>query len=226
MRQQVVIVSGNKLDAFGDYIGTGSQAERWFKALTSTDKATWPAFVAAFEKCWPPVTITEKMKAEYERELLDHALKEEDVGKKTTLYNRECWTHVAWAVKTLQLATDAGIDQGTSMIWQVRSKLPNVVKDLLKDEEYKTWADFTKAVTELKGSRLAEKQEQHLKQTQELKALHADLARHSIMLQLRQSHSLSITLCNTILSGSKNLPSKTREKQKGQHKEQCYADPG
>jgi hypothetical protein len=80
-------------------------------------------------------------------------------------------------MKTLQLATDAGIEQSTSMIWQVRSKLPDIVKDLLKDEEYTKWEEFTKAVTELKGSRLVEKQEQYLKQSHELKALRADLAR-------------------------------------------------
>ncbi|KAG2336559.1 hypothetical protein BDR05DRAFT_896538, partial [Suillus weaverae] len=176
MRQQAITVSSDKLDAFGDYLGMNSQAERWFKALSSADKITWAAFVAAFEKRWPPIVIAEKTKAEYEKELLDYMLPEREVGKKTTLYDRECWTHVAWAVKALQLATDAGISQSTSMIWQVRSNLPDVVKDLLKDEEYNTWADFTKAVTELKGSRLEEKQAQNLKQLQELKALRADLA--------------------------------------------------
>ncbi|KAG2337902.1 hypothetical protein BDR05DRAFT_894544 [Suillus weaverae] len=196
MREQKVTVSSDKLDAFGDYIGTGSQVERWFKALTSTDKATWPAFVTAFEKCWPPVTIAEKTKAEYERELLDLALQEEEVGKKTTLYGRECWAHIAWAMKALQLATNADIDQGTSMIWQVRSKLPDIVKDLLKDEEYTAWADFTKAVMELKGSRLAEKQEQHLKQTQELKELRADLAR----VQLRTPQQNPITALQSQLN--------------------------
>lgn len=45
------------------------------------------------------------------------------------------------------------------MIWQVCSKLPDVVKDMLKDEEYKTWTEFMKAVTELKGNQLVEKQE-------------------------------------------------------------------
>jgi hypothetical protein len=75
------------------------------------------------------------------------------------------------------------------MIWQVRSKLPSVVKDLLKDEEYNTWANFTKAVTELKGSRLAEKQEQHISQTQELKALRADLAR--VQLQAPQQNPIT-----------------------------------
>ncbi|KAG1760236.1 hypothetical protein EDD22DRAFT_781433 [Suillus occidentalis] len=177
MRQQAVTLLSDKLEAYGDYLGTSSQAETWFKALSSTDKTTWAAFVAAFEKRWPPVIIAEKTKAEYERELLEHILSSTEVGKKTTMYDRECWTHVAWAAKTLQLATSAGIEQSTSMIWQVRSKLPDVVKDLLKDEEYKTWTEFTKAVTELKGNRLAEKQEQKTKQAQELTTLRADLAR-------------------------------------------------
>lgn len=47
------------------------------------------------------------------------------------------------------------------MIWQVRSTLPDIAKDLLKDEEYTNWMDFAKAVTELKGNRLVEKQEQY-----------------------------------------------------------------
>ncbi|KAG0694730.1 hypothetical protein DFH29DRAFT_1006073 [Suillus ampliporus] len=161
-------MSSDKTDAFRDYLGTTSQAETWFKALTPSDKATWAIFVTAFERRWPPVTIAEKTKAEYEKELLEHVLLSTDVGKKTKLYDRECWTHVAWAAKTLQFATSAGIEQGTSMIWQVRSKLPDVVKDLLKNEEYKNWTEFAKAVMELKGSRLAEKQEQHVKQSQEL----------------------------------------------------------
>ncbi|KAG1734563.1 hypothetical protein EDD22DRAFT_787862, partial [Suillus occidentalis] len=177
MRQQAVVQLSDKLDAYGDYLGTSSQAETWFKALSSADKVTWTAFVAAFEKRWPPVIIAEKTRAEYERDLLDHILSSTEVGKKTTLYDRECWTHVAWAAKTLQFATSAGIEQSTSMIWQVRSKLPDVVKDMLKDEEYKSWAEFTKAVTELKGNRLVEKQEQHNRQTQELNALKTDLAR-------------------------------------------------
>ncbi|KAG2031232.1 hypothetical protein BDR03DRAFT_1016265 [Suillus americanus] len=130
MRQQSITVSNDKLDAFGDYLGTSSQAEVWFKALSSTDKASWPLFVAVFEVHWPPVKIVEKTKAEYEKELLDHVLQSTEVGKKTTLYDRECWSHVAWAAKTLQLATSTGIAQSMSMIWQVRSTLPDIVKDL------------------------------------------------------------------------------------------------
>jgi hypothetical protein len=177
MRQQSITTAVDKLDTFGDYLGTSSQAEVWFQAVPTISRATWAAFVTAFEARWPPVKIAEKTKAEYEKELLEHTLQRADIRKKTKLYDRECWAHVAWAAKTLQLATSAGIAQSTSMIWQVRSTLPDIVKDLLKDEEYVNWIDFVKAVTELKGSRLVEKQEQYNRQAQELNALKTDLAR-------------------------------------------------
>ncbi|KAG1733199.1 uncharacterized protein EDB91DRAFT_1084478 [Suillus paluster] len=147
MRQQTIATSSDKLDAFGDYLGTSSRAETWFKALPPADKATWTAFVIAFEKRWPLVTIAEKTKAEYERELLDHVLPSTERKRYS------------------------------SPPTQTSIKLPDVVKDLLKDEEYKTWTEFAKAVTELKGSRLAEKQEQRTRQAQELKALRAEVAR-------------------------------------------------
>ncbi|KAG1717798.1 uncharacterized protein EDB91DRAFT_1005039, partial [Suillus paluster] len=146
MRQQSMTVSTDELDVFGDYLGTSSQAETWFKNIPVTSKTTWTTFVTVFKAHWPPIKVVEKMNAEYEKELLDHTLQSTEVGKKTMLYDQECWMHVAWAVKTLQLATNAGIAQGTSMIWQVRSMLPDIIKDLLKDEEYKDWAEFTKAV--------------------------------------------------------------------------------
>jgi hypothetical protein len=110
MCQQAVTQLNDKLDTYGDYLGTSSQAETWFKVLSSADKLTWTAFVAAFKKRWPPGIIAEKTKAEYKRDLLDHVLPSADVGKKTTLYDRECWTHVAWAAKALQLATSTGIE--------------------------------------------------------------------------------------------------------------------
>ncbi|KAJ8580333.1 hypothetical protein M405DRAFT_890492 [Rhizopogon salebrosus TDB-379] len=177
MRQQSILTSAEKLDAFGDYLGTSSQAETWFKGLTSMQKASWSTFVSEFGLRWPTIAIAEKTKAEYEKELLDNVLHSTDVGTKATLYDRECWAHVVWAAKTLQLATNAGIAQSTSMIWQVRSTLPDTVKDLLKDEEYTDWAAFTKAVSELNGARLVEKQEQYRQRTQELHALRADLTR-------------------------------------------------
>lgn len=196
MRQQAIITSSDKLEAFGDYLSTGSEAEVWFKGLTGTNKTTWVLFVVAFEARWPPITIAKKTKAEYERELLDHRLTDVDVGTKTMLYDQECWAHEAWATKAQQLATSAGIEGSTSMIWQVRGQLPSVVKDLLKDEEYANWEAFTKEVKELKGNRLLEKKEQYIRQEREVNMLRADVAR----LQQRSTTSNPITALQNQLS--------------------------
>lgn len=171
MRQQSVTTSIDKLDAFGDYLGTRSDAEIWFKALTQNLKASWTAFIAAFEDRWPPIVVAEKTKAEYEWELMEHLMTDAEVGTKTMLHDRECWTHEAWAAKALQLASRAGIANSASMIWQVRGKLPSVIKDLLKADEYANWAAFTTEVKELKGNRVLEKKEQHTKQELEVNRL-------------------------------------------------------
>ncbi|KAG1738679.1 uncharacterized protein EDB91DRAFT_1082708 [Suillus paluster] len=98
----------NKIEAFEDYLRTGSQAEVWFNGLGLAEKAMWITFTTVFRTRWPPVTIVEKTKAEYKLELLEHVLKNEEVGKRTTLYDKECWSHVTWAAKALQLAMSAG----------------------------------------------------------------------------------------------------------------------
>lgn len=177
MRQQSITTSIEKVEAFGDYLGTGSDTELWFKALTQNSKATWPAFVTAFEDRWPPIVVAEKTKAEYERELMEHLLSDAEVGTKTTLHDRECWMHEAWAAKALQLASRAGIATSSSMIWQVRGRLPSVIKDLLKADEYANWSAFTMEVKDLKGNRVLEKKEQHSKQEHEVNRLRADVAR-------------------------------------------------
>jgi hypothetical protein len=177
MREQSIKTDTEKLDAFEDYLGTGSEAEIWFKALKSPVTNSWATFVKEFQTRWPPITIAKKTKAEYEKELLDHILRSTDVGTKTVLSGVECWAHVAWAAKALQLASSAEIASSTSMIWQVRSGLPSIIKDMMKEEEYKDWAAFTKAVTELNGARILEKKEERVKQEHEVSILRADVAR-------------------------------------------------
>ncbi|KAG1748869.1 uncharacterized protein EDB91DRAFT_1079005 [Suillus paluster] len=87
MWQQATIASNDKSEAFGDYLGTGSEVEVWFKGLTMTQTATWTLFIMAFETRWPPMEIAKKTKADQERELLEHRLTDVDMGTKTTLYN-------------------------------------------------------------------------------------------------------------------------------------------
>jgi hypothetical protein len=49
MNQQNVTQLNDKLEAYGGYLGTSSQAETWFKALAPSNKITWAAFIAAFK---------------------------------------------------------------------------------------------------------------------------------------------------------------------------------
>ncbi|KAG0699448.1 hypothetical protein DFH29DRAFT_877275 [Suillus ampliporus] len=170
MRQQSIISSSDKLDAFGDYLSTGSEAEVWFKGLMPSQKSSWTLFVVEFETQWPPIIIAKKTQVEYEKELLEYLLTDAEVGMKMTQDDKECWSHKAWA-------TRAGITKSTAMIWQVRGRLPSVIKDLLKDDEYKDWTAFTKEVKELKGNRLLEKKEQHIKQEHKVSQLRADVVR-------------------------------------------------
>ncbi|KAG0708675.1 hypothetical protein DFH29DRAFT_870807 [Suillus ampliporus] len=151
MRQQSITLVNEKLEAFDDCLSTGAEAEVWLKALPTTPKATWSTFITVFELCWPPIIIVEKTKAEYEKELLERLLADAE-------------THITWTAKVLQLATSAGIEASTSMIWQVHGCLPTVIKDLSKDEEYKDWAEFMKNVTELKSTQLLDKKEQYTRQ--------------------------------------------------------------
>ncbi|KAG1813488.1 hypothetical protein DFJ58DRAFT_740078 [Suillus subalutaceus] len=217
MRQQSVTVIAEKVEAFGDYLGTGLDAEVWFKVLLPSPKTSWAAFVTAFEVHWPPIVVAEKTKAEYERELIEHLMSDAEVGTKTTLHDRECWTHEAWATKALQLASRAGIEAGASMIWQVRGRLPSVIKDLLKADEYTDWAAFTTEVKELKGNRVLEKKEQHSKQEHEVNMLRADVARlqqcnpMQDSLATLQNHNNTVTRMPTLQATQHPQPMFTRQ---------------
>ncbi|KAG1827349.1 uncharacterized protein BJ212DRAFT_1256638 [Suillus subaureus] len=201
MRQQSITMLTDKIEAFGNYLGTGSDAEIWFKVLTASSKATWAAFVVKFEVQWLPIIVTEKTKAEFKRELMEHLLSDTDVGTKTTLYNRECWMHEAWVTKALQLANRAGIAASTSIIWQVRGQLPSIIKDLLKADEYVDWAAFTMEVKGLKGNRFLEKKEQYNRQEYEVNVLCVDVV---CLQQCNPTQNSLVALQNQLLQMSIN----------------------
>ncbi|KAG1816031.1 uncharacterized protein BJ212DRAFT_1299880 [Suillus subaureus] len=177
MRQQSIIIIAEKVEVFGDYLGTGSDAEVWLQRLVLMS-APWPGplyktkQITTLDTTVNSTYIAEKTKAEYERELIEHLMSDAEVGMKTTLHDRECWTHEAWAAKVLQLASRAGIIASTLMIWQVRGWLPSIIKDLLKADKYVDWAVFMTEVKELKGNRVLEKKEQHSRQEHKNQFIH------------------------------------------------------
>ena len=164
-----------KIKALEDYLGIGSSAETWYTKLTSTQKTSWAELDKAFKSQWPPIAVATKTREESERELMELKLTDEEVATKTKVGRTETWSHVAWATKAQRLAVDAQISSGSVMIWNVRAQLPEVIKDMLKEDEYKDWAEFTKAVADLKPTKLQERKEQKARRDEEVQRIRTDL---------------------------------------------------
>jgi hypothetical protein len=56
-------------------------ADLWFEKLPKEKMATWELFEVAFLTEFPVVKVVEKTKEQYEEELLELKLKEEELGK-------------------------------------------------------------------------------------------------------------------------------------------------
>ncbi len=84
-----------KLDFFENYLKSGSDADNWFTKLDDITKNTWPAVRAAFKARFPAIPTVQKSFAEYEAELSDISLKEEDLGRKVVVGGNEVWSHQA-----------------------------------------------------------------------------------------------------------------------------------
>ncbi|KAG6847855.1 hypothetical protein C0991_001320, partial [Blastosporella zonata] len=105
---------GSKDDAhkrrqFLNCLHSGGAAEVWYTALPEATKADWSLVEDAFHAKWPPVKIAAKRTEEYEEELLSCRMKDEVLGLKEQVADREVWSHIAWADKMGKLASGAGI---------------------------------------------------------------------------------------------------------------------
>ena len=72
-------------------------------------------------------------------------LTDTEVATTVSVGGVDAWSHIAWANKVIQLAKDAGIDAGNSLIWMVRDNLPDVLKDQV-GSEFKDWKEFVRKV--------------------------------------------------------------------------------
>ncbi|KIO11484.1 hypothetical protein M404DRAFT_126893 [Pisolithus tinctorius Marx 270] len=148
-----------KIQALANYLGTGSPAERWYDDLTATQRASWDDIVKAFNDRWPTTKSATLTLEEYQTELLDHKMAEEDVGAIKTVGHQKVWVHVKWVEEVMELARLAKIESGPTLIWQVKKQLPKAVRKLL-DKEYTTWKKFTDDVKDLSMSKLKQEREE------------------------------------------------------------------
>jgi len=144
-----------KIEALADYMVGGSAVEEWYNALPTDCQLSWDKLRYAFDQRWPPIQRAAKTTKDYEKELLDLTLAEEDIGTIKTKSGVQAWTHVIWAEGALALEKLAKVEKSAVLIWQVREKLPEMVRDLL-DEEYVNWEMFTGAVKGLSTGKLKE----------------------------------------------------------------------
>jgi len=144
-----------KIEALVDYMVGGSAAEEWYNGLSTECQLSWDKLRYAFNQRWPPIQRAVKTMKDYERELLELTLAEEDIGTIKMKSGVQAWTHIIWAEGVLALAKLAKVEKSAILIWQVKEKLPEMVWDLL-DEEYANWEMFTGAVKGLSTGKLKE----------------------------------------------------------------------
>lgn len=123
--------------------------------MTTIQRISWDRLKEAFDARWPPIRRAAKTTRDYERELLDLKFAEEDVGTIKMKSGVNAWTHVIWAEGALSLTKQAKIEKSSALIWQVRERLPEVIRDLL-DDEHDNWEDFTAEVKKLSITKLRE----------------------------------------------------------------------
>jgi len=144
-----------KIEALEDYMVSGSAAEEWYNGLSTECQLSWDKLQYAFNQRWLPIQRAAKTMKDYERELLELTLAEEDIGTIKTKSRVQAWMHIIWAEGVLALAKLVKVEQSAVLIWQVKEKLPEMVWDLL-DEEYANWEMFTGAVKGLSMGKLKE----------------------------------------------------------------------
>jgi hypothetical protein len=134
-----------KIEVFGDQLGTGSPAEKWYEGLgKSTKEGEWKAFEALFLAKFPTET-DERGVEEVQRELLGLELRVDDLMKAADEERAEVWPHVVLANRIARLVSEVTPEISTQFIWQVKDKLPGVVRDRLTGS-YTTWTAFTTAI--------------------------------------------------------------------------------
>ncbi|KAI6014226.1 hypothetical protein BKA83DRAFT_4061997 [Pisolithus microcarpus] len=148
-----------KIAALANYLGMGSPAETWYQDQIVNQVTTWADVTREFNARWPPIESARQMSEEYQTELLEHRLPEEEIGIIKTVGRQKVWMHIKWVEEAMELVRLAGIEKGSTLIWQVKKQLPKAIHRLL-DDEYTTWDKFTKAVKELNMSKLKQEREE------------------------------------------------------------------
>jgi len=160
--------------AFVDYLGAGSTADKWYEDLPQPTQESWKDIETEFAKRWPRIKQATRSEQELERELLTTVLGEKELGEKVNSGGIEVWSHVAWADKIAVLVNEANLSTKTTHIWQVRDKLPEAIKDIVKSS-HADWTDFLQVVRDVDLQHIRDAVEKSKKREKERNALESRL---------------------------------------------------
>lgn len=144
-----------KVATFERYVEEGSQADLWWSALPSANKANWVALKAAFDVRWPKRVLGQQEL--YDR-VENEIITEPELGQVTMVGGRMVGRHVLWAERVKDLAIEAGDDR--MALWMVvRRNLPEALRHFLDSgtETFNTWDGFYDRVAQISTSALARK---------------------------------------------------------------------
>ncbi|KAJ7209816.1 hypothetical protein B0H12DRAFT_1278866 [Mycena haematopus] len=141
-------LDADKAKAFKNYLVSGSEADRWFKALPVATRASMDLIDAAVEAQYPEQQEVQPTAGEYGAMLTKEKLKMEELGTKVTVADREVWAHHAWASKMLRYATSAGISGTDTYVEVVRIELPRQLRTKIP-KTFANWKEFVKAIREV-----------------------------------------------------------------------------
>jgi len=162
-----------KIEAVGCWLKTGSPAETWFNK-TSTPKTKYADFAQAFKTEFKDVEKAEKSVPELEREISEMRIKTEDLGRSEKYRGQDVYTHVIFAEKILDLAKRAKIDNTTSGLFNVRDKLPEVLREKVPEDQA-SWMAFADAIKKVDMGHIREGVRKHKDKAAETAKLQADI---------------------------------------------------
>ncbi|KAG6852606.1 hypothetical protein C0991_010535 [Blastosporella zonata] len=146
-----------KIDYFSCLLVDGGPAETWFEDLPSGERDTWAHLLSAFDTRWPATRRSAKNQEEWQVELWDIRITEEELGMKVKVKGREVQAHIAWADK-IQRAANAIPDTNNLLVKVTQDSSPPSLKALVP-ASYRTWTTFCDAIRAINLDNLQEKME-------------------------------------------------------------------
>jgi hypothetical protein len=141
-----------------------------------SQNTTWADFEAEFRDRFPGIQKAKKISAELQREMLDLALRVEELDKTSSYGGVEVEMYKVHAKKLLELMKRAKIDAGTANIVWVRDKLPDLLKDKV-GESHADWKAFCTAIETVDKTYIRDGVRKHREQEARIESLSTQLNR-------------------------------------------------